>query len=352
MGQESQPAESEPAASLPAASSPSAGAPAAAPSAGRPTARGRQAAGPRTVTVNLSIVDFTSLSDVDATFDVIAYLAESWNDPALAQPGAPPQRRLKETETWTPKLTVLDALELKPDLDFGYWADPDGNVQHEIRFRSRHKSELSFQRFPFDSQSLFISIWSPPNSAEDLIIDPAKTTVEVLPTAQLGGWTIQGATFKVENPKGSRATGSWSELNASVTVERNTTYFTWKVFVPLLLFVTIAWSASWIDPKQIAAQNAAAIATLLTTVAFNFTVGASQPRVSYFTFYDAFNLVCFGFIAMTLLFVGFAHALETRSVGLAAAARARFAGKYLLPVYLIAGILGTALYFLVLAPRG
>jgi hypothetical protein len=300
---------------------------------------------PRVVTVNVSITEFGGYSDLDATFDVVGYLYASWNDPALAAPSAPAVRRPKEEEVWTPKLIIANALDFARTADTGLKVDPAGTVEQHVRFRARVKALVDVRRFPFDDQAFTIAVESTERTADELTFSAEASELEVEGHAELPGWTIREVRSSIKEHYLEESRHRIATFEGALLVSRNRAFFVWKILVPLVLFVVVALTAAWIDPKQVAAQNAAMIAALLTAVAFNFTVAGSQPRVAYLTLYDVFNLLCLTTIVLAFVLVGISHALEHRERAERLAGATRSASKYVVPLYFLGGTLAIAAAF-------
>jgi hypothetical protein len=308
----------------------------------------RQIAGPlpRMVIVNVSIVEFGGYSDQDATYDVVGYLYSTWTDPALASPSAPPLRRPKADDVWTPKLIISNAIDYRQDADTGLKVDPAGTVEQQVRFRAKAKALVDVRRFPFDHQTFTLAVESTEHSADELVFSADASELEVEGHAELPGWTIHEVRSTVKEHVLEESRHRVSYFEGALLVSRNRTFFVWKILLPLVLFVVVAWTATWIDPKQVAAQNAAMIAALLTSVAFNFTVAGAQPRVAYLTLYDVFNLLCLSTIVLTFVLIGLSHALEHRERAHRLARMTRSASKYAMPAYFLLGTLAIAATFL------
>jgi cadmium resistance protein CadD (predicted permease) len=73
------------------------------------------------------------------------------------------------------------------------------------------------------------------------------------------------------------------------------------VFVPLVVMVMISWTALWIRIDDHYSQMTVALTTILTVIAFAFSISASLPRVPYLTLIDVFFLVSYLFVFLAIL---------------------------------------------------
>jgi hypothetical protein len=78
------------------------------------------------------------------------------------------------------------------------------------------------------------------------------------------------------------------EVRFDLRVKRRYKFYIWKVVVPLFVMVMISWSAFWIRIDDHFCQMTVALTTILTVIAFAFSISASLPRVPYLTLIDAF----------------------------------------------------------------
>ena len=101
------------------------------------------------------------------------------------------------------------------------------------------------------------------------------------------------------------------ELEIDLQVRRKSRYYIWKVFLPLIVMVAIAYSAFWIKIGDYYTQISITLTAILTEIAFLFAISSSLPKVPYLTFIDAFFLVSFVFSFVSMLELVVVHqALE------------------------------------------
>ena len=100
-------------------------------------------------------------------------------------------------------------------------------------------------------------------------------------------------------------------LKSICQVRRKSRYYIWKVFLPLIVMVAIAYSAFWIKIGDYYTQISITLTAILTEIAFLFAISSSLPKVPYLTFIDAFFLVSFVFSFVSMLELVVVHqALE------------------------------------------
>ena len=72
--------------------------------------------------------------------------------------------------------------------------------------------------------------------------------------------------------------------------KRDSKYYIYKVIMPLVLIVMMSWAVFWINPKEAGTQIGISTASMLTLIAYRFTVDLLVPKVSYMTKLDEFIL--------------------------------------------------------------
>lgn len=76
--------------------------------------------------------------------------------------------------------------------------------------------------------------------------------------------------------------------------------------VPLIVIVCMSWAVFWIDPDQLGIQIGVASTSILTLIAFLFSLSSVLPPISYLTRMDFFV-----FSSLVLVFLAFAEAMTT-----------------------------------------
>jgi len=91
--------------------------------------------------------------------------------------------------------------------------------------------------------------------------------------------------------------------------KRQSVFFVTKVIVPLCLIVFMAGTVFWVDPENIGPQLGISTASVLTLIAFQFSLVRMLPPVSYLTRIDEFMLG-----ATILVFMALAEAIYTSRI--------------------------------------
>jgi hypothetical protein len=100
--------------------------------------------------------------------------------------------------------------------------------------------------------------------------------------------------------------GVYSRYDLVIELTRDWGYYAWKLGVPLLLIVLMAYTVYFIPPTNVAQQVAVGMTSMLTLVAYMLALGNSLPKISYLTRADKLFVGC-----AFLVFLGLLKAILT-----------------------------------------
>jgi hypothetical protein len=169
--------------------------------------------------------------------------------------------------------------------------------------------KADFKRFPFDIQSLIISIESKVDNIDNLVFIPDDKTppingwktsnIEILNGDQYsvdtlivnrGNYTYE-TNFGDPNVKGF---DTYSRLDFVIKLKRDPIGLTQKIILPLLVVLILAYLVFYIPDYEIGTASGLTVTALLAAIAFQWTLSDSLPKVSYLTIVDKiFYLVYF-----------------------------------------------------------
>ena len=288
------------------------------------------------VSVGIVVIDFARINLREESFDMAGYLDTSWTDPGLALgPGEPRRaiRRFRPGQIWSPALEFVNAVEqVISERDGDLYVTEDGRVSQRVRFSHRFQSPLHLLRFPFDRQTLTVVVAPFDPFARDLVLVKDPRRVGQLEAASVPDWNIDAVGARVA-PGGEGRDGGGQFL-FEVRVSRRSTYYIWRVLLPLTLLVIASWTVFWFDVTALQPQISTCLAILLSMVTFNYAIDFSLPKVPYLTFTDRYTLASFAFalsviFAVTALHVIFKGSGEARALRFQRRARWAFPVAYL-----------------------
>jgi len=260
---------------------------------------------------------------------------------------------------WGEKRKVFDPViefynrKTKPDFQSGLvdWVDifSNGTVETRLRDSAKFKAaDFNFRKFPFDTQVLKFELWSEfPSTMVSL--EPAEPAMSSYKNSLynfegedgivIPGWElieVNYETYEYVETDGFPYKG----FIVSFNVKRVSSYYIYKVILPIMFIWAISWSVFWVRSSQLDAKVNVTIVCLLALIAYNFIIDEDLPKLSYLTFLDSFILLSYFFTGIATLLCMYSYVRHTKS------------GKDLTIVDGYAQFLGPLLYFLSLIGIG
>ena len=98
-----------------------------------------------------------------------------------------------------------------------------------------------------------------------------------------------------------------------IDIKRLTSYYIYKIILPIIFILTISWSVFWIRGSQLEAKVNVTIVCLLSLIAYNFIIDEDIPKLPYLTFMDTFILLSYFYtgIATILCVYSFLRKIKT-----------------------------------------
>ena len=276
---------------------------------------------PLEVTVGLHIINLAAIDEVNEQFQMNAYLFARWSDPRLAYTPQGPQDRMRNYangQIWVPQLEMINAASPRERDEISIAVSPDGTVRYAERLVVRLSSRFEMRRFPFDQQRLLVIIHpflaDGPRIKFKLDNTSTWTASEFTSFSSLAQWRLISLNSQLLT---APAYGGLTvpEARFEIQVVRRSSFYLWKVFLPLLLMVFLSWAVFWIEASDLSNQVQVAVTTILTVIAFAFAISATMPRLPYLTYIDAFFLECYIYVFLAvveLMTVHVTHRSERR----------------------------------------
>ena len=288
--------------------------------------------------VGIILIDFARINIREESFDMAGYLDTSWTDPSLAlRQGEPSEgvRRFRPGQIWAPELEFVNAVEqVKAEREGDLYVSDDGRVTQRVRFSHRFQSPLNLQRFPFDEQTLTIVVAPFDTFARDLNLVVDEKRVGSLEEASVTDWNIEHVGARVVSPPDGDSADK--RFLFEFKIARRSTFYIWRVLVPMTLLVLASWTVFWFEVKNLQPQISTGLAILLSLVTFNYAIDFSLPKVPYLTFIDRYILTCFAFVLSDTFAVAAIHLILQRRGEAAASRLQRVARWTFVPVFIVA----------------
>ena len=267
---------------------------------------------PVVVSVSLHVINLSKIDDSAQHFDIDGYLFARWNDPRLGYASKGPDdliRTYRPGEIWTPRLEFVNATSPREIHDTSIGVAPSGDVTYAERFNAELSARFELRRYPFDTQDLEIFVHPFVADANQIVFtlrdSDVWTASEFNTYSSLAQWNlaVMPPTLHVHREQNRTIAG----VRFGMQVTRRSTYYIWKVFVPLVLMVCVSWGVFWIEPGDLNSQIQVSVTTILTVIAFAFAISSSMPRVPYLTYIDAFFLQCYVFVFLAFTEIMLVH---------------------------------------------
>lgn len=296
---------------------------------------------PTEVQAGIILQQIVGVDQRSENFSVVARLQMEWTDPALAfSPdtcrcsfksftGDSFSQFIIDTKGRWPEFTLFNQQGNRWIQNQVVIVTPDGHALYVERFSvTLQAPDFDFTRFPFDTQQFFIRIDSifPEEFYVYRDLEGFSGLSEQLGEEEWKVTAFETAVSTVIRPD------ALSRFSFRFQANRNLTFYIIRIFVPLLLIITVAWITFFL--KEYARRIEVTSANLLLFIAFNFTISDNLPRLGYLTYLDVILVSTFIIGVLVVAFNVYLRRLKVD--GKEALARSR--DRYMIWVY-------PALYF-------
>lgn len=264
---------------------------------------------PTKVFVGIYLIDVKKINDVDQTFTGDIFSTLSWQDSRLSSKELGRSLEgcsVRLQDIWSPQVNIVNQWNVKTSNKSIVSIDKAGNVIFQQRVTGDFSSPFNLKDFPFDTQLLNLSVASFKYGPENVnfVLDEKRTGM--VDKLSVAGWSIEPGKTQIASEYIKPQDRNLSRLNHQLIAKRHMGYYLWKVILPLSLIVFMAGTVFWIDPSDAGPQIGISTASVLTLIAFQFSLGNLLPKVSYLTRGDKFM-----FGATLLVFLALAEAIMT-----------------------------------------
>lgn len=245
---------------------------------------------PTPVHLGLYLVDLYDIVGSDQAFLGDVVLKAEWRDPRLAKEGSG-VRGMALNEVWNPRLQLANARGATATLPQRVEIDASGRVTYRQLYSGRFSARMSFTDFPLDRHRFRVQVVTLGYSPAEVELRYEGTGIPSGRASQLSitDWAVgpaQIARASFERPGETPLAGVELWWNA----RRNLSYPAVQVVLPLVLIVLMGWTALWPDPAAVPSRISIAVTTMLTLIAYRFTLARSLPNLNYLTRMDYFIL--------------------------------------------------------------
>ena len=260
----------------------------------------------QSVTTIYTTIFVTDVDDVDSanqSFVANVYIEFHWHDSRLKSADNT-SRRVSFDQVWHPRIQIVNQQHLFRTFPESFEVSKEGDVVYRQRYWGDFSQPLDLKDFPTDSQQLEIQIVAVGyNENEVLFVQNPDEPSGLADELSVTEWKVSHWTAEAMIYLPAKNVEPLSGFHFVIHVDREVVYYAIKIIVPLMLIVAMSWLVFWIDPKESGSQISVAITSMLTLIAYRFSIGELVPKVSYLTRLDYFILGSTLMVFLTLLLV-------------------------------------------------
>ena len=241
---------------------------------------------PTMVGLSLRFQDISQLNDVDQTITTDVYVFVRWRDPRLADPGrgdGSADCPVPGGELWKPAIEPENLRSRSLFYAPRFLVDQHGTITLAQRQIVQVANPLDLHDFPFDRHQFRFTLWPTFSRTDEIIFHPISRGLALNPNLSLRGWRLEPPVASVNDDSRFGREGAFSRYDVVISVTREWTYYAWKLGVPLLLIVLMAYTVYYIPPTAVAQQVAVGMTSMLTLIAYMLALSGSLPKISYLT---------------------------------------------------------------------
>ena len=255
---------------------------------------------PLEVGVGIKIDQITSVDQKAENYGAVVVLRFEWTDPALAfdrgslgrdfQVYDPPAfvRHATGRDAVVPSFVIHNQQSNRWVHESAAAVRYDGHVtfveKSSLTLQAPH---FNFVKFPFDTQEFHFEVVSvfPSEFVHYYTLDQFSGLGDTLGEEE---WILGNARILASTTIGLSGRDS-DQVELVFEGKRHLTYYVIRMFLPMLVLITVGWALFFLDEYRKRIDIAGA--NLLVFVAFNWAISADLPKLGYLTFLD-FILQC------------------------------------------------------------
>lgn len=264
---------------------------------------------PTIVGLTMMFQDISRLNDTEQTMTADVYVLARWRDPRLADPArgeGSADCPVPGKQLWMPALEPENLRSRQQFYEPRFLVDANGTLTLGRRMLVEVANSLDLHEFPFDRHQFRITLWPTVSRADEVSFYPLSRGLTVTSRPSVLGWYVSAPAASVVESDRLGRLGVFSRYDVVIGMTRDWGFYAWKLGVPLLLIVLMAYTVYFIPPAGVAQQVAVGMTSMLTLVAYMLALGSSLPKISYLTRADRLFVGC-----AVLVFLGLLKAIFT-----------------------------------------
>lgn len=258
---------------------------------------------PTIVYASIYLTDIDEIDSANQSFVANVYMEFKWQDPGLLKENHS-TGTVKPGNIWHPRIQVVNQQKVFQTFPVALEVNDRGTVTYRQRYWGHFSQPLDLREFPMDEQQLSIQVVSVGHNPDEIkFVQNPKEPSGLSDKLSQTEWDVQSWSADAFVYTPSRNVEPLTGFQILINIERDTTYYLVKVIAPLLLIIAMSWTVFWTDPAESGIRISIAITSMLTLIAYRFSIGEMVPKVSYLTRLDFFILGSTLFVFLVLLLV-------------------------------------------------
>ncbi len=258
------------------------------------------------VIIGVFLADLNAIDDISQTVALDSLLTLQWTDERLKTFAG---CRYPYSAIWTPEIQLSNSGTIRSRQTPQVLVGANGKVTTTVRYEGTVSSPANLKDFPFDERAINLQLISLKHDAAELSFRMSQDWTGRRAGLTVPDWTIGEPTAEVGELELPRVGRTVSTYDFQIPAARLGDYYIYKFVFPLCLIVMMSWAVFWIDPTNLGPQLSLAGTSMLTLIAYQFTVNDLLPRVGYLTAMDQYVLS-----SSLLVFLALVEALITGSL--------------------------------------
>ena len=186
--------------------------------------------------------------------------------------------------------------------------DAEGHVSYDQRYFGEVSNRSDLSEFPLDRRSLAVELATIDYTEDDVALSVNAERTGQVKDLSVANWDVGEQRFELR-PFSLLQHVTFAGAVIAYDAKRLSGYYVWNAIVPLVLIVFMSWTVFWVNPAHLGAQLGLAATSMLSLIAYRFSLGNVLPPVSYFTRMDAFLTA-----ASVLVFLALVEAVGTSTI--------------------------------------
>lgn len=257
--------------------------------------------GPTKVRIFAGVLNISDINAAKQVLDADVYIVAAWKDPRLANLGSKKIIR-PISEIWNPNISIINEQNVKSMLPGDAVINPDGTVLFKMRLLGEFSQKLDFSDFPFDTQRFVIKLASRGYGPDEVEFTTDSTVQSVFSRElTIMEWNVLELNNIVKPYEITKNVRPIASLTIEIIAERKSNFYLFSFIIPLIFIILMSMSCFWLHRQSLSAKVSVVVTSMLTLIAWRFTITGSLPKLSYLTRMDILIFFSTALIFLTIL---------------------------------------------------